>query len=50
MPIYKRKGDVTKYGSYRGIKLEHATQIVERKLEERLQDIVNPNELQFGSM
>jgi len=33
LPVYKRKGDPVKYGSYRGIKLlEHAMNVVERSL------------------
>ena len=34
VPIFKGKGDVMSYGSYRGVKLlEHAMKIVERVLE-----------------
>ena len=37
VPIFKGKGDVMSYGSYRGVKLlEHAMKIVEKVLERRI--------------
>ena len=51
VPIFKEKGDVMSYGSYRGvILLEHAMKIVERVLEKQIQSLVNLNEMQFGFM
>ena len=51
VPIFKGKGDVMSYGSYRGVKvLEHAMKIVESVLESRIQTLVNLNEMQCGFM
>ena len=37
VPIFKGKGDMMDYGTYRGVKLlEHAMKIVERVLERRI--------------
>ena len=48
VPIFKGKGDVMSYGSYRGVKLlEHAMKVVERVLERQIRTLVNLNEMQF---
>ena len=51
VPIFKEKGDVRNWYSYRGVKLlEHAIKIVERGQERRIQELVNIDSMQFGFM
>ena len=51
VPLFKGKGNVMSYKSYRGVKLlEHAMKIVERVLERRILTLVNLNKMQFGYM
>jgi len=51
LPIYKGTGDPMKCGSYRGIKLlEHATKVVERIFEHRIQQQIEIDDMQFGFM
>ena len=51
VPIFKGKGNVMSFGSYRGVKLlEHAMKIVERVLERRIRTPVNLNKMQFEFM
>ena len=48
-PIFKGKGNVMKYGSYRGVKLlEHGLKVIERVLERRIRALVDFDETQFG--
>ena len=50
VPIFKKKGDVRNYNTYRGVKLlEHALKIVERVLV-RILELVNIDSMQFGFM
>ena len=47
--IFKGKGDVMDCGAYRGVKLlEHAMEIVERVLENRIRGMVTIDDTQFG--
>ena len=49
VPIFKEKGDVRSWTTYRGVKLlEHAMKIVERVLERRIRELVNIDSMQFG--
>ena len=51
LPIYKGKGDPMECGSFRGIKLlEHATKVVERIFEDRIQQQIDIDDMQFGFM
>ena len=51
VPIFKGKGDVMGCGAYRGVKpLEHAMEIVERVLENRMRGLVTIDDMQFGFM
>jgi len=51
LSIYKGKGDPVECGSYRGIKLlEHATKVVERISEHRIQQEIDIDDMQFGFM
>ena len=51
VPIFKKKRDVMKCGSYRGVKLlEHGMKIIERVLERRIRALVDFGEAQFGFM
>ena len=51
VPIFKEKGDVISYESYREVKLlEHAIKIVEGVLERRMQTLINLSKMQFGFM
>ena len=51
VPIFKEKGDVKNCGAYRGVKLlEHAMEIVERVLENRIRGLVTIDDMQFGFM
>ena len=46
--IYKGKGDLMEYGSYRGIKLlEYATKVVERIFEYRIRQQIEIEDMQF---
>ena len=45
VPIFKGKGDVMNFGSYRGVKLlEHGMKIIERVLERRIRALVDFDE------
>ena len=49
MPIFKGKGDVINFGSYRGVKLlEHGMKIIERVLEKRIRALVDFDKAQFS--
>jgi len=49
LPIYKGKGDQMECGSYKGIKLlEHATKVVEKIFEDRIQQQIDIDDTQFG--
>ena len=51
VPVYKGKGDPMECGSYRGITLlEHATKVVERIFEHRIQQQIDIDDMQFGFM
>ena len=51
IPIFKNKGDITCCGNYRGIKLMcHSMKLYERIIENRLRNVVNISEHQFGFM
>ena len=51
VPIYKRKGDVTNCGEYRGVKLlEHGMKIIERVLEKKIRALMVVDDMQFGFM
>ena len=51
VPIFKGKGNVISWGSYRRVKLlEIAMKIVKKVLEKRIQTLVNLNKVQFGFM
>lgn len=51
IPIFKRKGDASECGNYRGIKLlAHTFKLYEKILERRLCQIIKINEAQFGFM
>jgi len=49
LPIYKGKGDAMECGSYRGIKLlKHDKKVVERIFEDRIQQHIDIDDMQFG--
>ena len=49
VPIYKQKGDPLDCGNFRGIKLlEHLLKVLERILDQRLRELVEINDMQFG--
>ena len=49
--IFKGKGDMLSCGSYRGVKLlEHAMEIIKRKLERRIRTVISLNKMLFGFM
>ena len=49
VPIYKGKGDPLECGSYRGIRLlEQAMKITERVLEQRIREMADIDNMQFG--
>ena len=51
LPIFKKKGDVRNYSTYRGVKLlGHAMKIIERVQERRNLELVNIGSMQFGFM
>jgi len=51
VPIYKNKGEAHECGNYRGIKLlSHTMKIWERVLNNRIRQIVNISDQQFGFM
>ena len=51
VPIYKRKGDVTNCGAYRGVKLlEHGMKIIVRVVNKRIRALVGVDDMQFGFM
>ena len=51
VPVYKQKGDPTDCGNYRGIKLtEQLMKTTERILDQRLRNIIEINNMQFGFM
>ncbi|KAK3520561.1 hypothetical protein QTP70_027096 [Hemibagrus guttatus] len=51
VPIFKNKGDVQSYSSYRGIKLmSHTMKLWERVVEARLRKVVEICEQQYGFM
>jgi len=51
LPVYKGKGDPMECGSYRGIKLlEHAMKVVERIFEDRIRQLIDIDDMQFGFM
>ncbi|XP_076799918.1 uncharacterized protein LOC143445012 [Clavelina lepadiformis] len=51
VPLYKGKGDVKEYTSYRSLKmLEHAMKVLERVFEERIRERVEISEIQMGFM
>jgi len=48
LPIYKGKGDPMKCESYRAIKLlEHAMKVVERIFEQRIQQQIDIDDMEF---
>jgi len=51
LPIYKWKWDPMECGSYRGTKLlQHAMKVVETIFENRIQQQINIDDMQFGFM
>ena len=47
--VYKQKGDPMECGSYKGIKLlEHATKVVEKIFEDRIQQQIDIDDTQLG--
>ncbi|XP_064093854.1 uncharacterized protein LOC135206367 [Macrobrachium nipponense] len=51
IPIFKGKGDVQEYGSYRGIKsMSHTLKILERMIDARLRDEIQIGKKQMGFM
>ena len=51
IPIFKNKGDIMACGNYRGIKLMcHSMKLYERIIENRLRNMVDISEHQFGFM
>ena len=49
VPIYKQKGDPLDCGNYRGIKLlEHMLRVMERVLDQRLRELIEIDNMQFG--
>ena len=49
VPIYNQKGDPLDCGNYRGIKLlEHMLKVMERVLDQRLRELIEIDNMQFG--
>ena len=49
VPIYKQKGDPLDCGNYQGIKLlEHMLKVMERVLDQRLRELIEIDNMQFG--
>ena len=51
VPIFKKKGDVRNFHTYRGVKLlDHAMKIVKRVLERKIRELINIDSMKFGFM